>query len=209
MTATNDAGVPDKRQLIMQTAERLFTHRRIHEITLDEVAQKAHVGKGTIYRYFEDKDDLFFQVATSGFDELCEVLQAQVAAEGPFRPRLLQMAVALTTFFEGRREMFRMMQAEDARMPECKALLRERWLKHRRRLVESVAGVLRQGVGEGFVREDVSLEVLANLLLGMLRARTMDLRDIPENERRHDLVIDIFLNGARGRENGEEVDAQA
>lgn len=199
---------PDKRLLIMQTAERLFTHRRIHEITLDEVAQKAHVGKGTIYRYFTDKDDLFFEVATSGFDELCGVLQAQVSAEGPFRSRLLQMAMALTAFFEGRREMFRMMQAEDARMPECKARLRERWLKHRRRLVDSVAGVLQQGVSEGLVRGDVSLEVLANLLLGMLRARTMDLREIPEDERRHDLVIDIFLNGAGNRAGGEVLDAQ-
>ena len=71
----------DKRQSIMQTAERLFKSRRIHEITLDEVAQKAKVGKGTIYLHFQNKDDLFFQVATSGFDELCGLVREQVPTE--------------------------------------------------------------------------------------------------------------------------------
>ena len=53
----------DKRIAIMRAAERLFHNRRFHEVTLEEVAEAAQVGKGTIYRYFADKDDLFFQVA--------------------------------------------------------------------------------------------------------------------------------------------------
>ena len=69
---------PDKRLAIMQAAESLFTSRRLHEITLDDVAREAQVGKGTIYRYFQDKDDLFFQTATQGFDELCDLLQQRV-----------------------------------------------------------------------------------------------------------------------------------
>ena len=38
-----------KERRIMEAAERLFTSRRFHEITLEEVAQAAKVGKGTIY----------------------------------------------------------------------------------------------------------------------------------------------------------------
>ena len=44
----------------MRAAEKLFTSRRYHEISLDAVVQEARVGKGTIYRYFQSKDDLFF-----------------------------------------------------------------------------------------------------------------------------------------------------
>ncbi|NJL30924.1 MAG: TetR/AcrR family transcriptional regulator, partial [Phycisphaerales bacterium] len=32
--------------------------------------QAAGVGKGTIYRYFKDKDDLFFSTAAQGFEDL-------------------------------------------------------------------------------------------------------------------------------------------
>jgi AcrR family transcriptional regulator len=81
----------DKRERILEAAEKLFKHRRFHEITLQEIAQAAKVGKGTIYLYFEDKDDLFFQVATSGFDELCEVVERRGAPDAPFMERLLAM----------------------------------------------------------------------------------------------------------------------
>ncbi|RPI59812.1 MAG: TetR/AcrR family transcriptional regulator, partial [Planctomycetaceae bacterium] len=67
----------DKRLQIMQAAEKLFTSRRFHEVTTDDIAKSAHVGKGTIYNYFKDKDDMFFQMATNGFDELCDLLQAK------------------------------------------------------------------------------------------------------------------------------------
>ena len=36
----------DKRQRIMQAAEKLFSSRRFHEITTDDVAREAKVGKG-------------------------------------------------------------------------------------------------------------------------------------------------------------------
>ncbi|MCD6496685.1 MAG: TetR/AcrR family transcriptional regulator [Deltaproteobacteria bacterium] len=46
----------DKKQEIMNAVEHLFRNRRFHEVTLDEVAKEAQVGKGTIYRFFSDND---------------------------------------------------------------------------------------------------------------------------------------------------------
>ena len=66
----------DKRQEIMGAAASLFANRRYHELTLDKVAKKAKVGKGTIYLYFKDKDDLFRQTAKWGFEQFCESLAA-------------------------------------------------------------------------------------------------------------------------------------
>jgi len=51
--------------------EKLFTSRRFHKITVDDVAQAAQVGKGTIYRYFQNKDDLFSQTAPALFSGAC------------------------------------------------------------------------------------------------------------------------------------------
>jgi AcrR family transcriptional regulator len=185
----------EKRHAIMQTAERLFTHRRIHEITLDEVARKARVGKGTIYRHFRDKDDLFFQVATSGFDELCDLVRERVPEHAPFEEQLKHMCVQISGYFESRCEMFRMMQAEDARMPGCKETLQQRWLTHRRKLVSVVAEVISRGVAAGVVRSDIPPEILGDLLLGMLRTRVRDLRNVPESLRRYEVLVDLFCNG--------------
>jgi AcrR family transcriptional regulator len=183
----------------MQAAEALFTSRRYHESTTDDIAKAARVGKGTIYRYFADKDDLFFQVATSGFDELCELLRSQVPEEAPFGEQLLRACAEITRFFDRRRQLFRMMIAEEGRMDGSGVKLKERWLERRKNLVAALAVIIQEGVAEGQVRPDVRCDVLANYLLGMLRTRARDLEDAPEPMRRHELLVDLFLGGAGRR----------
>jgi len=190
-------GRRDRRQEIMQAAEKLFTSRRYHEVTTDEIAQAAKVGKGTIYRYFQDKDDLFFQVATSGFDELCELLHRKVPEDAPFLDQLLSACAEIPAFFRRRRQLFRMMQAEDGRMQWCGKGLRQRWMARRKKLVVAVAEILRKGVGEGEIRSDIPPEALATFLLGMLRTRARHLADGAETMPRDELIVDLFCHGAQ------------
>lgn len=186
----------DKREQIMQAAERLFTSRRLHEITLDEVAAHAGVGKGTIYLYFKDKDDLFFQTATAGFDEMCEVLRRGVPAGRDFAAQLLATCRHITEFIEGRRQLFGMMQAEENRMAFMRGSVREQWIAQRQKLTEVVAGIIRQGVAEGVVRRDVPADVLAAFLLGMLRTRGRDVPEVLGATPADRTVVDLFLHGA-------------
>lgn len=185
----------DKREQIMQVAERLFTSQRLHEITLDQIAREAKVGKGTIYTYFADKDDLFFQVATRGFDELCGLLERRVADDAPFAEQLRQACAAISAFFDRRRQLFRMIQTEDARMPLCRGQVKQRWLERRRLLVDALGGILRKGQAAGLVRPDLPAEMLASFLLGLLRTRARNLQE--EGLSADDeLLVDLFLHGA-------------
>ncbi len=191
----------DRRHDIMQAAERLFKDRRFHEITLDEVAQLARVGKGTIYRHFADKDDLFFQTATSGFDDMCALLRREVPGDAPFEQRLLSACEQITAFFSKRRDLFRMMEMEQGRIEPSQKSLLGLWRAKRQGLVAAVAAILEQGREAGRIRADLVPEVAANLLLGMLRTRSRDLDDVPEAQRRVELVLDLFLTGATARPN--------
>jgi TetR/AcrR family fatty acid metabolism transcriptional regulator len=186
----------DRPQKIMQAAERLFTSRRFHEITMDDVAAAAGVAKGTLYSYFQDKDDLFFQTATSGFDELCELLNRVVPSEAPFEERLLGACRQISQFYDGRHQLLRMMQAEDGRMSHYKGSLRQRWVDKRRGLIAALAAILAQGVADGVIRQDIPPDVLSSLLLGMLRARAHDLVDAAPAMQSYELLIDIFRHGA-------------
>jgi AcrR family transcriptional regulator len=183
-----------KRDQIMKAAEHLFTNRRFHEITLDQVARAAGVGKGTIYLHFADKDDLFFQVATSGFTQLCEIIERGAVTGVPFHQSLVAVCRQISAFFQRRRQLLRMMQTEDGRMACEHGAMRERWLTHRRQLVAALGQILAAGVREGAIRQDVPPAALAALLLGMLRTRARELE--ASDDVSLDTVVGLFLFGA-------------
>ncbi|MBN2456192.1 MAG: TetR/AcrR family transcriptional regulator [Sedimentisphaerales bacterium] len=185
----------NKQKQIMRVVEKLTTNRRFHEITLEEVAEAAGVGKGTIYRYFADKDDLFFQVATSGFEELCELLKRTVPRDSSFPEELLNACKQITKFFAARRQLLQMMQTEANLAYRRKGKIRRRWLDRRKMLVNVLADIFYEGIAEGVVRADISAEVMATYLLGLLRTRARELQDVPENMKNCKLLVDMFLNG--------------
>ena len=51
-------GKVDKREAILQAALELFVERGFYGTAVPEIADRASVGAGTIYRYFESKDAL-------------------------------------------------------------------------------------------------------------------------------------------------------
>ena len=184
-----------KRERIMQAAARIFANRRFHEVTLEEVAQAARVGKGTIYLHFRDKDDLFFETATWGFDALCEVLRGQVPDDAPFRERLLGACERICAFFEKRRPLFRLMHGQDGRVIGSHHELQQRWTVKRAHLIAAVTAILDEGVAKGEIRGDVPADVQAVYLLGMLRTRAHDLSGEGEAARRLESLLDLFWHG--------------
>ncbi|MCY2930394.1 MAG: TetR/AcrR family transcriptional regulator [Planctomycetota bacterium] len=186
----------DKRRQIMQAAEKLFAAGRFHEITTDEVARVARVGKGTIYRHFRDKEELFFETATSGFDELCDLLREKVPTGGAFGERLHEACVQITGFVRLRREWFGMRQSQERLLPCMAGGFSKRWLAKRQGLVAAVADILREGVAQKAIRADIPPDVLANFLLGLLRTRERDLADTPAALRKYQVVVDMFCRGA-------------
>lgn len=186
----------DRRQEIMQAAEKLFSRGRFHEVTLDQVAKVAKVGKGTIYRYFRDKEDLVIQTAMSGFDEMCELLEERVSDDVAFEEQLRTACCEIVQFFSRRWALLRVMKSEEPRARRPRGSKREHWIARRGKLLAAVAGIIERGVESGSVRSDVSPEVLAGLLLGMLRTRGRhgggSTCPPPEPE----VIVDVFCRGA-------------
>lgn len=48
-----------KRKEIAEAAKELFTDYGYKAVSMDQIAQKSNVAKGTLYLYFKDKEDLF------------------------------------------------------------------------------------------------------------------------------------------------------
>ena len=75
----------DKRTLILQTTRGLLNDYDYTQITISQIAKACGIGKGTVYEYFQSKEDLFIQVIVSYTEEqnrvLCQPLEAVSLAQ--------------------------------------------------------------------------------------------------------------------------------
>lgn len=79
------ADLRNKRQQILNAAYEVFSSKGYHRATVDEIIALADTGKGTVYNYFVNKEQLFFTL----IKERSAVFEASLAriAEGPEEPR--------------------------------------------------------------------------------------------------------------------------
>lgn len=189
-------GNSDKDRIILAAAEELFTSRRFHEVTMDDVSRKAGVGKGTIYRYFKDKDELFSRLVLSGFSQLVDLIRSGAGTDGDFQTNLTHALIQTRGFFRRHKALFRMMHAEDGRTSFRRQALRAEWSERRQEVTVAIADIIRSGVASGRIRSDVSPECLAGMLLGMLRGFSSHADEKESPERTVPLLVELFLNGA-------------
>src|SRR5215212_7555714 len=69
------------RQLIAETARRLFTERGFDRVTVSEVARAAEVSEQTVFNYFPRKEDLVYWRLESFEEELLAAIRERAAGE--------------------------------------------------------------------------------------------------------------------------------
>src|SRR2546421_9384380 len=81
------------RQLIADTARRLFAERSFDAVTVAEVARAADVSEATVFNYFPTKEDLFYSGLESFEEELLAAIRERKTGEsvlGAFARFVLQ-----------------------------------------------------------------------------------------------------------------------
>jgi AcrR family transcriptional regulator len=112
-----------RRREILDAARQEFFDRGFHHPTVDDVAARAQVSKGTIYLYFESKEEILAHLLLEGLDLLLHDMQAaydpahQVAAQSPSphstEAALKALANAYLQFCQSNPSYFRLIMAFD------------------------------------------------------------------------------------------------
>jgi len=70
-----------KPERILEAALQVIGDKGLHEATVDEIAEKAGVAKGTVYLYFRNKDSLLAALMQMGLERFETAVRERVAAE--------------------------------------------------------------------------------------------------------------------------------
>jgi AcrR family transcriptional regulator len=179
---------PQQAEKILAAAAELFATHRFHEARMDDIAALAEVSKGTLYRYFPDKEELYLAL----LDRAAEGLQARLCQElrrADAPPRQLVAVVAgLIDYFDAQPHLFDLIQhAEVMQRPGTGFP----WQKTRDKTIGLVKGILAAdelGIGQP------DLAVL--MLLGGLRA-VIRFGPRPRPAGLADEIVRRFLDGFR------------
>lgn len=90
----------DKVTRILEAAAEVFATRGFHEARVEEIAALAGVGKGTIYLYFPDKQELFLAMIDNRLKLGMERLKSRSGGTGSAAQRfsaVISEAVAMVT----------------------------------------------------------------------------------------------------------------
>lgn len=91
--------IQDKKECIFNAAHEVLGERGFHGLSIAEVAKKAKVATGTIYRYFGDKDDLIRQLHQHTILQCVPMVMADVAVDTVSFQQFRQLWVNIHAIF--------------------------------------------------------------------------------------------------------------
>lgn len=134
-----------KRTAVLRMAAQLFCERGFHATSLDEVAERLHVTKPTLYYYVKNKDEILFECVRIGL----ETMQAAIAEADASGGRAMDKLIAamrkyaeIVTMDFG---MCLIRVGEDPLPPESRARLRALKAK----VDHEFRSLIEQGIAEG------------------------------------------------------------
>ncbi|MFH1003771.1 MAG: TetR/AcrR family transcriptional regulator [Chloroflexota bacterium] len=157
---------PSRREQILQVASRIFREKTYHGTSLQDIADAVGMQKGSLYYYFNSKEDLLGSIVTEALAVIDRRL-ADIASRQMSPPdRLREIIRSHIRFNHEYQEATTLFLAE---RNVISALWREEMVESRKRRDGLLHRTLKEGIREGIYRcEDLQLTVRA--IVGMLNA---------------------------------------
>jgi AcrR family transcriptional regulator len=157
-----------RREEILEAAATLFAEHGYADTDTQLLADSLGVGKGTLYRYFPSKRDLFLAVADAVMRKMSERVDAAVASVSDPLERIAEGIKAYLAFFAQHPEFVELLIQERAQFKDRK---KPTYFEHRERRMGRWREVFRRLIATGRVRPvpvERITEVISNLVYGTM-----------------------------------------
>jgi AcrR family transcriptional regulator len=182
---------------ILEAARRVLARYGVQGTTVDRVADEAKVAKGTIYLYFDTKDEL---VHTAVLDGLREMVAETVASDDPSLPpldRIRKLILAQLRIQASNQDFLKTLIIGNSLNVELESEAGREYMKVYAGHLDFVASVLQDAIDRGAVRRidpHFAAFMLGEMLTGCLRRRLLKLASSPL-ESDTEAVVELFLRG--------------
>ena len=98
-----------RRDAILEAAKSVFFERGYHTATMDQIAEKVELSKGSLYLHFPSKEELYISLLVEGLAELCKRFDQAVQTSRGWEEKLLRIADAYYGFYQENPNYFKIL----------------------------------------------------------------------------------------------------
>ena len=139
----------EKRKRIMEAAVDIFSGKLFHQVKMDEIATRAGVGKGTLYLYFDSKEELFRQSFQHAVDLYYTKLKESLDSESDSREKLKKLVYLHVSLLQEHLKLIYLLVGQSMAPP---LIFQEEVSKARNKLLSLLEGIIAHGIEQGEFR---------------------------------------------------------
>jgi AcrR family transcriptional regulator len=160
----------NRKNTILTAARRLFFDRGFKAVTIDNIAEKAEVSKGSVYLCFESKEEIYAQILISDNIALYERIKNFSAKEATASQLLLEFAGIYVDYFLNDNELFRilmtfMMQTSQMNLVEKQ---KDELIRSTNQNIIIISEIIQKGIDSGEFAPISNIRQMQNGIWGML-----------------------------------------
>jgi TetR/AcrR family transcriptional regulator len=189
-----------RRKEILEAATRLFARKGYHGTAMSEIAKEAEFSTGSLYNFFQNKEELYFTLLREKIEALEVEVYPVLGSDAGVEERLRIWVDQVLGYFERERDFYRIFaeqraQFESTAKGEFSDVLHDKIQNYLAKMVS----LMEQGIREGLFKPMSAAElamiffgITNNILVVFLSSdEPYDLRS------KGRLILDIFFNGTR------------
>lgn len=181
---------------IITAARKVFADKGYAATTVDEIAARAALAKGTIYVYFDSKEQIYNAVLADDLETVRTLTLEKIAAAGTALEKIAAYVNVRFEYCEQRRDFFRIMYIEPSDSPILSKAKTREWL---REPVRMLTLAIEDAISTNQIRRlpaEILAWTVADLTSGALQRR---LATTPATTAREDIdfLIDFIYSALR------------
>ncbi len=154
-----------RKNQILDCSKKIFSEKGYYETYVEEVIKEARVGKGTFYRYFKNKEDLFISLLIKFLDEWEEMASIDPAEiEADNIAGMLKLLITKSfMFFQKNEELCNIYLRVG---PGLNQIFEPYLVRFEEKMLNYIITYIKEGIKLGIVRPDIDIELAANIAAG-------------------------------------------
>jgi AcrR family transcriptional regulator len=160
----------NRKRLILKSARTLFFKKGFNKVTVDEIAKSSELGKGSIYLYFNSKEEIYAQILLNDIDNFNSQVSALLEKESSSSDLLSQFSYIYIDFFINDGELFRILMTymlHPAKM-NLTEKLNSQILQANARSIDVIGKILQLGIDSKEFSAEINLKQSQNSFWGLL-----------------------------------------